>query len=331
MFRSRATFLNTGRSTAAATAALRERLRRAGRSLVVACLARVVCVGGLLGAPDALAGPAVTVLLSEPGGIYQTAADSLFRELGRGGADWKIQATTPERYPVVGSHLTVALGTKALEAALADPARPVLSLLVPRLTYERLTAGRRQVSALYLEQPLTRQLRLLALALPGLRQAGVPLGPTSQKQQAELGSAARDSGVQVRSAIIEQGADLYDVLTGLAGESQAFVLVPDPVVVQRGTLQNLFLHTYRLRKPVLAYSAPLAQSGALLALYATPAQVGAEAAEWIRDSWIGGEFHLGSARYPKRFTISVNRTVARSLDIPVASEDALATQLEAMQ
>jgi UDP-3-O-[3-hydroxymyristoyl] glucosamine N-acyltransferase LpxD len=49
---------------------------------------------------------------------------------------------------------------------------------------------------------------------------------------------------------------------------------PDPVVVQRGALQNFFLHTYRLKKPVLAYSAPLVKSGALLWLYATPAQLG---------------------------------------------------------
>jgi ABC-type uncharacterized transport system substrate-binding protein len=81
---------------------------------------------------------------------------------------------------------------------------------------------------------------------------------------------------------------------------------------------------------VLAYSAPLVKSGALLGLYATPAQLGGEAAGWISESWSGGAFHLGAPRYPKRFTIGINRTVARSLEIDLPSEEALGRRLEAM-
>jgi ABC-type uncharacterized transport system substrate-binding protein len=276
----------------------------------------------------ALAAPEINVVVSEPAGIYQETAASLSQTLSRDG--WKITVTTPDRVSTNGRNLTVAIGTKALEAALSRPARPVLSLLVPRSTYERLASGQHQVSALYLDQPLTRQLRLLGLALPGLKKAGAALGPASRGLQAELQSAANASGIQVNSAVIDQGSDLYAALTELAEDSQAFLLLPDPVVVQRGALQNFFLHTYRLKKPVLAYSAPLVKSGALLGLWATPAQLGGEAAGWISESWSGGAFHLGAPRYPKRFTIGINRTVARSLEIDLPSEEALGRRLEAM-
>lgn len=288
-----------------------------------------VLMGSVFWPGAVLAAPAINVLVSEPTGIHQETADSLLQALRR--ESWTITVSTPERQSPSGSDLTVAIGTKALDAALARPGRPVLSLLVPRLTYERLASGRRQVSALYLDQPLSRQLQLLGLALPGLKKVGIPLGPTSQSLQADLQSAAQDSSIQVESVVIGQGSDLYAALTDLAEGSQAFVLLPDPVVAQRSTLQNFFLHTYRLRKPVLAYSAPLAQSGALLALFSTPAQVGEDAADWIRESWIAGGFRLGQPRYPKRFSIAVNRTVARSLDIALSSEDALSRQLGAMQ
>lgn len=293
------------------------------------CLAFAVLIGGVFWPGAVVAAPAIHVLVSEPAGIHQATANSLLQAMRREG--WKITVSTPEQQSTSGSDLTVAIGTKALEAALAKPGRPVLSLLVPRLTYERLASGRRQVSALYLDQPLSRQLQLLGMALPGLKKVGVPLGPTSQNLQAELQTAAKDSSIQVESAVIGQGSDLYAALSELAEGSQAFVLLPDPVVAQRSTLHNLFLHTYRLRKPVLAYSAPLAQSGALLALFSTPVQQGEEAAVWIRESWGGGGFRLGPPRYPKRFSIAVNRTVARSLDIALSSEDALSRQLEAMQ
>lgn len=277
----------------------------------------------------ALAAPTIHVLLSEPAGIYQAAAESLTRELNRDPGNWNINTLTLDRYASQEGDLTVAIGTKALEAALARRSRPVLSLLVPRLTYERLASGKAEVSALYLDQPLSRQLQLLGLALPGVKRVGVPLGPASQAELPALQGAAKDSGMQVGSAQILRGQDLHAALNALAEQSQAFVLLPDPVVAQRSTLQNFFLHTYRLKRPVLAYSAPLAQSGALLALYATPAQQGEEAAVWIRESW-GSEFRLGAPRYPKRFTIAVNRIVARSLDLALPSRDALTRQLEAI-
>ena len=295
---------------------------------LLACLIFAVLMAGVSRPGPALAVPAISVLVSEPTGIYQETAASLSQALSHDG--WKV-TVSPSSHPQSNSRdLTVAIGTRALEAALAQPGKPVLSLLVPRLTYERLTSGQHQVSALYLDQPLSRQLQLLGLALPGLKKAGVPLGPTSRGLQAELQSAAKVSGLQVNSALIEQGSDLYSALTELAEDSQAFLLLPDPVVTQRGALQSFFLHTYRLKKPVLAYSAPLGQSGALLALYATPMQLGEEAADWIRESWAKGAFRLGPPRYPKHFSIGINRTVARSLEIDLPSEASLSRQLEAM-
>ena len=293
------------------------------------CFVCAVLIGSVFWRGLVLAAPAINVLVSEPTGIHQETANSLSQALWREG--WKIMLSSPERQIASGSDLTIAIGTKALEAALAQSGRPVLSLLVPQLTYEHLASGQRQISALYLDQPLSRQLKLLGMALPGLKKVGAPLGPSSQDLQAALQSAAKDSGIQVESAVIGQGSDLYAALTDLAEGSQAFVLLLDPLVAQRSTLQSLFLHTYRLKKPVLAYSAPLAQSGALLALYATPAQLSEEAADWIRESWIGGGFRLGAPRYPRRFTIAINHTVARSLDIALSSKDALTHQLEAMQ
>ncbi|HEY0664179.1 MAG TPA: ABC transporter substrate binding protein [Thiobacillaceae bacterium] len=290
-----------------------------------------VAFGGLLPVSPAQAGQGVCLLLSDSGGVYQTTAETLARELGRNGGDWQITTATLGDYAANGSDLTVAIGTEALKLALAQPDRPVLSLLVPRQTYERLAAGRQRVTALYLDQPLSRQMRLLAVALPELTKAGAPLGPVSRGLRPALRSAARDTGIALDTAVIEEGTDLYGALNELAEDSQAFVLLPDPVVMKPGTLQNFFLHTYRLKKPVLAYSAPLVQSGAMLALYTTPAQQGREAAGWISESWGGGEFRFGAPRYPRLFAIGVNRSVARSLGIALPSEDVLSQRLEAAQ
>lgn len=283
---------------------------------------------GLLLPVPALAAPTVNVLVTELGGIYEETADSLSSGLRQAG--WSIKVSTPERYSANGGDLTVAIGTRALEAALAQPRRPVLSLLVPRSTYERMAAGKKQVSALYLDQPLERQLQLLGLALPDLKNAGVLLGPASRELKDALQTAGQGSGIQVNTALIDNRSDLHAALNDLAAESQAFILLPDPLVANRNLLQNFFLHTYRLKKPVMAYSEPLSNSGAILSLYATAAQQGEEAAGWIRDRWSNGGGQLGEPRYPKRFTISINSTVARSLNIALPSAESLRRKLEGM-
>ncbi len=302
---------------------LLNRLGQRARHVFAGLFAGVLCAG------QAYAAPSISVLVAAPTGIYQETADSLSQALKREG--WKVTVSVPGQAPPNGADLTVAIGTRALEAALAGRARPVLSLLVPQLSYEQLASGQDQVTALYLDQPLTRQLQLLGLALPGVKKVGVALGPDSRSLLRSLQSAAKSSGIQVNSALINQGSDLYAALTDLAQDSQAFMLLPDPMVAQRSMLHNFFLHTYRLKKPVLAYSAPLARSGALLALYSTPEQLGAESAAWMRESWARGKFNLGAPRYPERFTVAINRTVASSLEIELPSEDTLTRQLEAMQ
>ncbi len=291
-------------------------------------LAAALLLSGMLLPMLAWAAPSVRVLVTEPTGYYQEAADSLGTALRRAGMNVAVAAAANGANGRNAADLTVAIGTRALEVALAQPARPVLALLVPRSSYERLAAGRGQVSALHLDQPLERQLRLLRLAFPELKRVGVPLGPSSRELEDMLKAAGRSSGVPVASRVVENSSDLYPALTELAADSQAFILLPDPVVAQRSALHNFFLHTYRLQRPVLAYSAPLAKSGAVLALYATPAQMGEEAATWIVQAWDGEDFRLGPSRHPASFTIAVNRTVARSLDIDLPAEAELRRRLE---
>lgn len=97
-----------------------------------------------------------------------------------------------------------------------------------------------KTSALYLDQPFERQLRLLELAFPGLKNAGVPLGPSSKGFLGNLQQASMESGIVVNTAFIGGGSELLSVLSELAEISQAFILLPDPEVSQRGTVQSFF-------------------------------------------------------------------------------------------
>ena len=73
-------------------------------------------------------------------------------------------------------------GNVIAREALATDAAQTLCLLIPRQAFERLAPPRgdgrpRRLSAVFIDQPLSRQLELLRIALPGRNRVGVVLGP----------------------------------------------------------------------------------------------------------------------------------------------------------
>jgi hypothetical protein len=281
----------------------------------------------------------VTLLLAEPTGFYREAAQALRQELEKDNRDWDIQMRNVDDRPNLAGtpdEWVVTLGVRALNYALDAPGRaPLFAVLVPGLTFEKLLADhpqaarRRAVSALFLDQPYARQLQLIRLALPEARRVGVLIGPATESQAGALKKAGRESGLEVQVQAIDNRERLFAGLNDLAREVDVLLLLPDPLVVNGETLRALFLQSYQLRLPIVAYAASLVRAGAALGLYATPAQSGGEAGKWIRETDIGKGSNKVTTRFPQRFTVEINRNVARTLELPLPSLETLDTRLEA--
>jgi len=285
----------------------------------------------------------VTVLLSEPAGIYQDAARALQNELTRvetrDAARYDVRFLRVDERPNLLSgqdDLIVSLGVRALKYALEAPgSAPVLALLVPSLTYDKLiaelpqTMRRRTISALFLDQPYPRQMQLIRHALPEARRVGVLVGPATAQQGNDMNKAGREIGLDVRIHAIHSRESLFAALNDMARDVDVLLLLPDPQVVSGETLRTLLLQTYRLRLPIVAYAASLVQAGATLGLFATPAQMGAEAGKWIREMDVEKGWIKAMTRFPQRYTVEVNRNVARTLQLTLPSVESLNAQLDA--
>lgn len=257
----------------------------------------------------------VTLLLSDVGGIYQEAASALQADLEQAGMQ-VTQQSVASRAEAQREDLVVALGMAALQQVMAERATsPVLSVLVPRASYLKLTTGKtRAVTALYLDQPLERMAALQHSALPDGRRTGVLLGPTMKALRGDAEHAAVSQRLEMKFRVVESREEVFPALSDLSQDIDVLWLLPDPLVVNRNNLQTLFLQTYRQRLPVLAYSAALVQAGAMLGLYATPTQLGHEAAQWIKAILATGR-ELPPPRYPASFVVAINSSVARSLNV----------------
>lgn len=266
---------------------------------------------------------AVVIVSSERSAAYQEAADAVLGELARGGvARRDVQQMTVAEWRaagVPGARLYITLGLDAAGALARSEVRtPVLCTLLPLASFERVLrdSGRRassQFTALYLNQPLTRQLDLARLALPQARRVGVLLGGESLAQQSQLEDAAETRGLKLVSAKVASQEPVFNDLKKILDDADLLLALADPQIYNSSSIQNILLTSFRARVPMLAFSPAYVRAGALLAVYSTPTQIGQQAGTMAR-SFLQGR-PLGLPQYPQDFSVSVNEHVARSLGL----------------
>jgi len=233
--------------------------------------------------------------------------------------------------------LVVTVGLSAAQAALSResvlPVPPLtFCLLIPRQSFERLvppSTGEKQAraSALFIDQPLSRQLDLLRSALPDKHRLGVILGPVSQAMSGEISEQAHARAYNVKFANVAEPAGVYAALQAVLPDSDLLLLLPDPLATSADTMYGLLLTSYRAQVPVAGYSEGLLNAGALVSLFSSARQQGREGAEIARRV-LSGTGGLPTPQHPKYFTVRVNASVARSLGLHLPSEATLQSGLE---
>lgn len=228
--------------------------------------------------------------------------------------------------------LIVTVGNQAAqELAARRPPVPVLHTLIPRQAWEALprSAAMRD-SAIYLDQPLVRQLQLIKLALPGRARIGAITGPATRKTGDELKVVARRLGLRAQVESIDQPAALLPALNQVVDDIHVLVSVPDPMVFAPNTIHHILLTTYRYRVPVLGLSRSYVDAGALLAVYSSPEDIGRQLGEIV--SRLGNDrVVLPAPQYPKYYAVSVNSRVAASLGLRLEAESVLLQKLQATE
>jgi ABC-type uncharacterized transport system substrate-binding protein len=267
----------------------------------------------------------LVILSGDSSVAYTSAINALAQELVNGGmprdaiaafslADWpgKRGAVSPRVFVALGSQATAALVEEDLSA-------PILAALIPRQSFERILrqSGRKtssQLTAIYLDQPLNRQLALIGAALPRAKRVGVVWGPESKGSAPQLRALAESSGLQlVETEFKADGAGFPDMRQVLSA-SDVFLALADPAVFNSASIQNLLLSTFRANLPMVAFSPAYVRAGAWLSLHVTPNQVGRQLAPLVQDVIKGG--HLPDHGLESNdFEVSVNEHVGRSLNL----------------
>lgn len=235
--------------------------------------------------------------------------------------DWSSTAGVPK--------MLVALGSAACDRlAAAELQAPVLCALLPQESFERVLQQHQRkasssLTALVLNQPPKRQLNLIRLALPTARRVGVLWGPQSLQQAGAFRTAAQGSGLELLEAVVAGEAQLAGALRSVLVSADVLLAIADPLPYNSMTLQIILQTAMREHVPVAAFSPAYSRAGALLALYATPTQVGEQAAALVRQALLGRPLPAAPVTMVE-FSVDVNAPVARALGLSLDVNDLLA-------
>ncbi len=275
----------------------------------------------------------VAVILSADSGIYSTVRQSLESRLR---AEPATRVTTRvvamREASRVRADLLVPVGAEATRAALASQGTPVLSVLVAESAFAELReaaaeTGNRAVSAIYLDQPVERQLALGRVLLPDARRVGVLVGGDEPRLEQNLRRSAERVGLEVELEPVEEPAKPAPEIKRLLRRVDWVAAVYDPVALNPATAKWLLYMAYQEGIPVLGFSQSYAQAGALAAVYSTPAQIGRQAAERILAWDKGNRGDLGGPAYPEYFGVQTNASVAHALGIRLPDQAGLVERI----
>jgi len=224
--------------------------------------------------------------------------------------------------------LVVAVGTRSsLKVIEKNLDLPIISVLIPRISFEKIAAGRDRISAIYLDQPLRRRVRLIRLLMPAANDLGVLLGPSTVAMAGEVVAAARNQRFNPHVVKVKHKDNPITLLEQVLEDSEVLLAVIDPVVFNRNNVQSILLTTYRYRVPMIGVSPAYIKAGALAAVYSTPAQIGRQVAELLAR--LSPEsVHLPNPEYPRYYSVMTNRPVGRSLGIALDDDGVLFKTLQ---
>lgn len=212
----------------------------------------------------------------------------------------------------------VAFGRKAAERAYPSRVK-VIACLAPGLPSG--WAGRRSAVNIAMLPPPDQLLAVLKGVSPGLKRLAVIRSASASASEAyveRLRQASSRFGLAIRSENLDRVEDLPDALRGLAGETNALWLAPDPNILTAQSFGMIEAFGQAGRLPVFVSVSGLAEKGAAVSVFVPFSENGRAAAAAARELLRGGA--LESQILPEKTETVINLTAAKRYGLTIPPE-----------
>jgi putative ABC transport system substrate-binding protein len=247
----------------------------------------VLCLGMFIGVPKSAYAEEVAILKSADIGAYSEAIDTFKSALPSSfqvTLEYDLQGDMAKgrnlarRIRASDAEVVLAVGLKAaLAAKLEILDIPVIMCLV--LDPEKYGLPTSNMVGISLNIPFEKHLKPLQTLAPQVSRIGVLFDP--QKTQGlhdQLQQDAKALGITIVSKEVHGEQEVSKAFKALENTIDAMWLLPDSTVLTENTLDFLMSATLEANIPVVAFSAGLVQSGAVVGVYMNYADIGRQAA-----------------------------------------------------
>ncbi|MDD2701278.1 MAG: ABC transporter substrate binding protein [Sideroxydans sp.] len=292
-------------------------------------MAALLCIAFISGATAAEA-KRVLLLLSDQNAAYQHYRKALEQNLP---ADVHLEVLSlAQQTDLPSADILVTAGSGAAQWAADRWHGAMLAGMLSSKTFQQMRSGKMSaspVSALFLDQPLVRQVALVRATLPSLKRVGVLYTPASDFVAQPLQRELAKQGAQLVTMAVKPDDNLSGRLDELLAQSDILLAVPDSTIYNSSTIRNILLGSYRRGIPMVGLSAAYVSAGALCAVYSTPEQLAAQSA-----AMVSAFLHQGAMpvpQFPKLYQIALNAEVARSMRFNIRSAEALRIEIDRVE
>lgn len=180
-----------------------------------------------------------------------------------------------------------------------------------------------EVTALFRDQPLSRQLQLAKFLIPNLHKVALLYDRTPSISIAEL---QHKTNTEIETLIIHDQPDWAKSLSQLLQHSDVLLGIDDPHVYNSETIGSILLTAYRHGKVLIGPSRPFVSAGSLASCYTSPADYLQQLAAMVKTRLQQGR--LPPPQYPRVFNVAINPQVAVSLNLSIPDEKALSAWVQ---
>ncbi len=276
------------------------------------------------------------LLLSSDNPAYQKVASTIISQ----GPTIPIETSYPDYFSdnaqttLAAYPLLIAVGSKATEFAMrfADSNSIIISTFIPSQRFRQLSQqyasalNQRQVSttAIFLDQPLERQLRLASQIKPELKSLGFTLGPDSEYILPALEQAAAQKKFSLNYQNLTLEDNPIQRIQPIMESSDLFLVIPDQSTLNKTTAKWLLYMSLRNHVPLLAFTENYVKAGAVAACITTPEEIGRFTAEQLHLI-VGGT--LPPPSFSPYFKVITNPRVARQIGLSIKTAERLQQQI----
>lgn len=225
--------------------------------------------------------------------------------------------------------LLVAVGAKAGAWASAHTQMPLLAAMLPSREFPQVSSMRGSagdLTAIFVDQPWSRQVKLLQAALPNGKRIGLLHSPGFRPDTQQLRKLLAGQGDSLVEETVDPAVPLFDSLSEVLSRSDVLLAVPDTEIYNGNNIRNILLSSYRQRVPLVGLSQAYVDAGALCAVFSTPEQLARQAAAATLSFEHGRR--LPRPQFPQFFSVAVNREVALMLGIRIDPADSIQSKIE---